>query len=177
MITVHAKNISFYLRPWQESDLASLVKYAGNVNIFNNMTDSFPHPYTQEAGKQFITRATQNKPENILAIVVNGEACGSIGFFPETDVDRLNAEFGYWLGEPFWGKGIATAAVQAVTRYAFENFPLTRLFARPFEHNIASQKVLENAGFILEARIPKCLIKNGVIMDELIYAIRKEDAA
>lgn len=174
MIPVQTKNTSFILRPWQEDDLASLVKYAGNVNIYNNMTDGFPHPYTEEAGKAFIARATQHKPENILAIVVNNEACGSIGVFPKTDIDRLNAEFGYWLGEPFWGKGIVTAAVKAMTGYAFGNFPVTRLFARPFEHNIASQKVLENAGFILEARIPRCLIKNGIVMDELIYAIRKD---
>lgn len=173
MINIDNGNISFTLRPWQESDIPALVKNANNKKIFDNMTDSFPHPYTLESAQLYIQRVTTNIPPNILAIVINNEASGSIGFFPKADIDRLNAEFGYWLAEPFWGKGIITEAVKAMTVYAFKTQPLERLFARPFEHNIASQKVLEKAGFILEARIPNALIKNGVVMDELIYAIRR----
>jgi ribosomal-protein-alanine N-acetyltransferase len=91
---------------------------------------------------------------------------------PLEDVFRLNCELGYWIAEPFWGKGIATEAVKQMARYARENFHFKRLFARPYGRNIASQKVLEKAGFTLEAHIEQNIIKNDQLEDELIYALR-----
>lgn len=173
MITVNSGKIPFILRPWQESDIPALVQNANNKKIADNMTDSFPHPYGPENGKMFIDRVSAGSPANVMAIVIDNEACGSIGAFPQGDINRLNAEFGYWLAEKYWGNGIITEAVKAMVPYVFKNFPIERIFARPFEHNIASQKLLEKTGFTLEARIPKSLIKNGVVMDELIYAIRR----
>lgn len=166
--------MQFTLRPFTINDLDSLVKYANNPKIANNLTDKFPYPYTKENGKMFIEMATKNDPVNIFAIDINGEACGGIGIHPQDDVHRKNAELGYWLGETFWGNGIITKAIAQIVEYGFKKFDFTRIFARPYGTNAASQKVLEKAGFVLEGRFEKTLFKNGEFKDELIYAIRKK---
>lgn len=166
--------IDFTLRPWLPGDLHALVKYANNPNIARNMSDGFPHPYTEEHGRTFIDMATRDQPVHIFAIVVHGEASGGIGIHPQSDIQRKNAELGYWLAEPYWGQGIMPRAVRQMVDFAFETYDITRVFARPFGHNIASQKVLEKAGFVLEARIEKTLFKNGEFLDELIYAVRRD---
>ena len=151
----------FTLRSFTINDLDSLVKYANNPKIANNLTDKFPHPYTEENGKMFIEFATKNSPTNIFAIDINGEICGGIGIHPQEDVYRKNAELGYWLAEPFWGNGIITKAIVQMVDYGFKNFDITRIFARPYGTNEASQRVLEKAGFILEGKFEKTLFKNG----------------
>lgn len=162
------------LRPWTISDLPSLLKYANNPNIAANLTNGFPHPYTKADGLKFIAFANQDAPVHIFAIEVDGEAVGGIGIHPQHDIHEKNAELGYWLAEPYWGRGIISEAIPLVISFAFETFPITRIFARPFGRNIASQKVLEKNGFILEARLNRTIFKNGQFEDELIYGFRKE---
>jgi [ribosomal protein S5]-alanine N-acetyltransferase len=135
--------MNFKLRPWQISDLNSLVKYANNFNISKNLTNKFPHPYTEEDGKQFIEFATPENPVHIFAIEINGEAAGGIGIHPQADIFCKNAELGYWLAEPFWGHKVLSRAIEEAVKYGFETFNIDRIFARPFGTNIASQKVLE----------------------------------
>lgn len=166
--------MNFKLRPWTLEDLPSLVKYANNTKIARNLTDAFPHPYTEASGKDFITRAMAGSPTNIFAIDVDGEAVGGIGLHPQTDIHCKNAEMGYWLAEPFWGRGIMSNAVAQMVEYVFENFDFTRIFARPFGTNLASHLVLGKAGFTLEGRFDKVLYKNGEYLDELIYAVRRK---
>ncbi|MCW3103156.1 MAG: family N-acetyltransferase [Bacteroidetes bacterium] len=166
--------MNFSLRPWTISDLDSLVKHANNPNIARNLTDKFPYPYTAENGKAFISFAMQGDPVNIMAIDINGEAVGGIGIHPQSDIQRKNAELGYWLAEPFWGKGIITRAIRQMTDYGFANFDITRIYARPFETNTASKKALEKNSFVIEGRFEKTLYKNGEFLDELIYAIRRK---
>lgn len=168
------KQICFKLRPWQLSDLESLVQSANNSNIARNLTDAFPSPYTREDGEKYLKMVCDENPTNVFAIEVNGEAVGSISVLPQTDIHQLNAEMGYFLAESLWGKGIMPEAVKQVVKYVFETFDITRIYARPFGRNLASQRVLEKAGFQLEARFEKVLIKNGQLEDELVYAIRKE---
>jgi ribosomal-protein-alanine N-acetyltransferase len=165
-------NEEISLRPWKEEDRKALIAYANNKKIFNNLTDAFPHPFTDAAATKFLAWANKNRPPLILAITTADEVVGSIGLHPLEDVFRLNCELGYWIAEPFWGKGIATEAVKQMARYAQENFHFKRLFARPYGRNIASQKVLEKAGFTLEAHIEQNIIKNHQLEDELIYALR-----
>ncbi|MFN0201283.1 MAG: GNAT family N-acetyltransferase [Bacteroidia bacterium] len=166
--------MNIQLRAWHLNDLENLVKYANNPNIAQFMTDGFLHPYTEEKGRAFIEMASQGEPTRIFAIEVEGKAVGSIGIYPQGDIQRKNAELGYWLAQEFWGKGIATQAVKQITEIAFQILPIYRLFARPFGTNIGSQRVLEKAGFVFEARIEKGFFKNGELIDELIYAIRRE---
>ena len=79
-------------------------------------------------------------------------------------------EFGYWLAEPFWGRGIVTEALRAMTTYAIEHHGLTRIYAVPFAWNAASCRVLEKAGYVLEARLCHSAIKNGELTDQMQYA-------
>jgi len=163
----------FTLRPFTQNDIPSLVKYANNIKIAQFMTNQFPNPYTEEKGRAFIMFANSNSPVHIMAIEINGEAAGGIGLHPQTDIHAKNAELGYWLGEPFWGNGIITRAIPQMIEYGFSNFEINRIFARPFGSNLASQRVLEKNGFVLEARYHQTLYKNGKFEDELVYAVRK----
>jgi RimJ/RimL family protein N-acetyltransferase len=162
-----------HLRPWQLGDLDNLVRFANNKKIFDNLRDAFPYPYTEQDGRRFIEMNASEQPTRVFAIEVDGMAVGSIGIFPQTDIHRKNAEIGYWLGEPFWGKGIVTEAVRQIIEYGFNTFDITRIYAIPFPTNIGSQRVLVKAGLHFEARLEKALYKNGQYMDELIYSIRK----
>ncbi|MBN8696157.1 MAG: GNAT family N-acetyltransferase [Bacteroidetes bacterium] len=163
----------FQLRPFRIADTNPLVKHANNPKIAANLTDKFPHPYTQEHALHFIQNAMKHSPSNVLAITIDDEVVGGIGIHPQDDIQRKNAELGYWLAEQHWGKGIVSAAIPLMVEYGFKNFDIDRIFARPFGTNIASQKVLEKSGFKLEARFEKTLLKNGFLLDELVYAIRR----
>jgi RimJ/RimL family protein N-acetyltransferase len=165
----------FKLRPWAKEDLNNLVKHANNWNIAKNLTDKFPFPYTESNGQAFIEFATKDDPIHIFAIDIEGQAVGGIGIHPQEDIYRKNAELGYWLAEPFWGQDIISRAIKQILKFAFETYDIDRIFARPFGTNIPSQRVLEKNEFILEGRYEKTLIKGGILMDELIYAIRREN--
>jgi RimJ/RimL family protein N-acetyltransferase len=158
------------VRSWQMGDIASLVAHANNRKIWLNLRDRFPHPYTAHHGRAFLRTTRKMTPETFFAIAVDGDAVGGIGFMLQHDVDRMSAEVGYWLGEPFWGRGIMTEALIAVTHYAIEQYGLTRLFAVPFAGNTASCRVLEKAGYVLEARLRRSAIKDGNIVDQFQYA-------
>jgi len=165
--------MDFKLRPFELNDLESLVRHANNFNVAKFLTDAFPHPYTAENGRAFIEFANKDTPVHIFAIVINDEVAGGIGIHPQSDIHRKNVELGYWLAEPFWGRGVITKAIGEMVDFAFKNYDINRVFARPFGTNKASQRVLEKAGFNLEASIEKSLFKNGEFLDELIYAIRR----
>jgi RimJ/RimL family protein N-acetyltransferase len=163
--------MEFRLRPWKLDDLDRLVALANNPRIAGFMTNVFPHPYTAEDGRIFLQRVLQDDPSKILAVEVDGEIVGSVGIFPLTDIFCKNAEIGYWIGEPYWGRGIAVKAVQEICIYGTMTWNLHRLFARPFGSNLRSKRVLEKAGFDLEAHLKESIYKNGVYEDELIYSI------
>jgi RimJ/RimL family protein N-acetyltransferase len=167
--------MEFVLKPWTQDDLKCLVKYANNPNIARFMKDAFPNPYTEQDGLAFINKFSHDVPVRVFAIHVKGEAAGGIGIHPQGDIMQLNAELGYWLAEPYWGNGIISRAIDEIVPYGFKNFKINRIYARPFSSNKASQRVLEKCGFRLEATIQASFLKNGEVLDELIYAIRRSD--
>ena len=158
------------IRNWRDSDAPAIARYANNYKIWLGLRDLFPHPYTLNDAISFIRMTRKTDPPTMLAIVRGKEAIGSIGLRPGSDVERVSAEIGYWIAEPFWGQGIATDALTAVTKYAIEKYNLTRVFAVPYANNPASFRVLEKAGFTLEGRMKRSVLKNGVILDQLLYA-------
>jgi ribosomal-protein-alanine N-acetyltransferase len=159
------------LRAWKPGDEPSLVRHANSRSVWRNLRDAFPHPYTLADAKRWIETANPTEPITNFAIVVDRAAVGAIGLVLKEDVFRRSAEIGYWLGEEFWGRGIVTEAVIAVTDYAFATFDLCRVFAGVFEWNPASMRVLEKAGYEFECRMKKSVTKDGKTIDELIYAI------
>ena len=130
------------LRPWQPGDEAALPRHANRREIWLNLRDTFPHPYTAENAATWVKSASAQNPPTNFAIGVN-EAVGGMGLKQGGDVERVSAEIGYWLSADYWNRGIMTAAVRALTDYGFEQCSLTRVFAVPYAHNIASQRVLE----------------------------------
>jgi ribosomal-protein-alanine N-acetyltransferase len=162
------------LRAWKQGDELSLVRHANSRRIWRNLRDAFPHPYTLADAKGWIETANPTEPITNFAIVVDDAAVGAIGLVLKEDVFRRSAEIGYWLGEEFWGRGIVTEAVRAVTDYAFTTFDLCRVYAGVFEWNPASMRLLEKAGYEFECRMRKSVTKDGETIDELIYAIVRE---
>jgi RimJ/RimL family protein N-acetyltransferase len=156
------------LRNWGETDIPALVKYADNRKIWLNVRDIFPFPYTQNDAETWIN--TMQDPLTNFAIASQTEAIGGVGFNLQEDIYRRSAEIGYWIGEPYWNRGIATLAVGEAAKYAFANFDLARLYATVFEWNPASTRVLEKNGFKLEGRLEKSVIKDGKTIDSLLYA-------
>ena len=157
------------IRQWTENDLQSLVFHANNINIWNNLRNYFPHPYTEEDGKNWLEKTIGAAPVVNLAIDLDGEAVGGIGLILNSDVYIMSAEIGYWIGESCWGKGIATEAVRQMTEYTFYYFDIIRLYAEVFETNKASMRVLEKNGFYLEGVRRKAVLKNNVLMDDYIW--------
>ena len=166
------------VRDWRPGDAASLAQHANDRRIWLNMRDAFPHPYTSADATAFLARAVAMRPVTWFAVTVNDMAVGGIGYTPHEDVERVSAEIGYWLGTAFWGRGIMTAALNAVTAHAFRAHPdLRRLYAVPYVTSAASARILEKAGYRLEGRLRQSVVKNGQILDQFMYSILRDDAS
>ena len=148
-----------------------LAQLANNRNIVAQVRDNFPHPYSISDAHYWIDLCTGKQAGGNFhrAILCNGEFVGGIGVLRMEDIHRNNAEIGYWLGEPYWGRQIMTEAVKQMTSWIFENTSITRLFAGVFETNFASMRVLEKAGYELEAIHRKAIIKNDKVLDEHLF--------
>jgi [ribosomal protein S5]-alanine N-acetyltransferase len=159
------------LRPWKFSDTNALVRHANNPKVSANLRNRFPYPYTPAHAQAWLARCAgvTDRPHD-FAIEFEAEAIGGIGLEFLSDVHRMTAEIGYWLGESMWGRGFATTAVKAVTSYAFAAFELYRLQAMVFEWNLASARVLEKAGYSFEGRFRNYVVKDDRVGDALIYA-------
>jgi ribosomal-protein-alanine N-acetyltransferase len=163
------------LRSWRLGDRASLIRHANNRRVWRNLLDIFPHPYTESDADAWLGYATsEERAPWVFAIEVDGEAGGGISLERGSGVERHSAELGYWLGEPFWGRGIATAAARAITTRAFEETDLYRLYASVFAWNPASMRVLEKAGYHREAILARSAVKDGVLIDRVMYAMTRD---
>ncbi len=158
------------LRPWRREDRFILTELANNINIWNNLRDRLPYPYRLHHADIFMKYCARHSPPQVLAIEADGLVVGCIGLQMQDDVSRISAELGYWIGEPYWGKGIAGESIKLMMGYAFETFPvISRIYARVFEYNKPSMKVLEKNGFHLESIQKQSAIKNNVVVDEYVW--------
>lgn len=166
------------IRPHRDGDLSALVRHANNAKVAANMRDRFPHPYTADAGQAWLDTVAELRPMLAFALAerVSDELIGGIGMFRLADVHRIDAELGYWIGEQHWGKGIATEAVRTLCRWAYDELDwLERIHASVYSWNPASARVLEKAGFTFEGRLRRSVLKNGELLDQLIYALLRDD--
>ena len=161
------------IRPWAEADAASLHRHANDREVSIQLRDRFPYPYGMEQARSFLGWIGKQPAPTVWAIEVDGEAAGGIGLEMQTDVERVSAEIGYWLGKSVWGRGIATEALVAVTADAFKRFEITRIYAVPFADHAASVRVLEKAGYVREGYLRQSAIKDGTIRDQLLLAAYK----
>jgi RimJ/RimL family protein N-acetyltransferase len=165
----------YCVRSFEFSDEEALVKYANNPNVSKLLRDLFPSPYTKADAKLWLKYACKQKVETNFAIANREELIGAIGITIQEDVNRYSAEIGYWLAEPFWRKGIATEALKIFTEYVFKNFKINRLYAMVFDGNAASEKVLIKAGYQKEGTLKKAVYKEGIFLDQYIYAILNDN--
>lgn len=157
------------IRPVRYSDRESLAKLANNKKIWLNVRDMFPHPYTVADAEKFIDSVKQQDPQVTFAIEYDFKFVGAIGLVLQKDVYRFSAELGYWVGEPFWGKGIATQALSLLCKYAFDELKMEKLFAGVFNGNEGSKKVLLKCGFQQEGIARRAIFKNHTFMDEVKF--------
>lgn len=162
------------LRQFTPNDKQALIELANNWNIAKNLRDGFPHPYTEKDADKFILDSMEATPTTRFCIEKDGVYVGNVGLHPDSDIYRMNAEIGYFIGEPFWGQGIATQAIKMMVEYGFNELKLHRIQAGVFDYNTRSRRVLENAGFEYEGRAKEAVFKNGAFFDELKFGIVNE---
>ena len=162
------------LRQYRWEDRDDLIAQVNNRQIWRNMRDILPFPYTAADADAWLAKATTESPLLNCAITISDKVVGGIGLTLQSDVFRRTAEIGYWLGERSWGRGIGTAAVRAFTAYGFKNFDLQRIFAGVFAWNPASMRVLAKAGYWREGVMQHEVFKDGQIVDRVIYGITRE---
>ena len=164
------------IRPWRLEDKSALAAMLNNRNIWNNLRDRIPFPYTEQDAEAYITDMLAADPTKTFpfAITVGEELVGSIGVFRGDDVHYRTAELGYYIAEPWWDRGICTEAVKRTCRYVFEHSDIIRIFADPYDYNTASCRVLEKAGFQFEGTLRSNAVKNGKILDMKMYALVRE---
>jgi len=163
------------IRSWRSDDAGALARHANSRRVWANLRDRFPSPYTLDDADAWVRHCVRTVPATDFAIEVNGEAVGGIGLVLRTDVERVDAEVGYWLGEAYWGRGVMSEALQAFVPWALERFNLARMHAHVFAFNGASARVLEKAGFALEGRLRHSAFKDGTLIDQLLYARVRQD--
>lgn len=161
------------LKPWTVEEITSLTEYFNNINIWNNLRDYIPHPYTSADAEKFILGQEPVFPTQNFAIMNEGQLAGGIGIILQEDIYKMNVELGYWIAEPFWGAGIATIAVGLMTDYVFDTFAINRIVAEVFDYNKASMRVLEKNGFYLECVRRKGILKNDLLTDDFVWVKQK----
>lgn len=164
------------VRYWSADDADALAPLANDRSIWLGLRDGFPHPYDIEDARRFLQTTNAMEPPRNFAIEVDGEVAGSIGYKPNTDVERVGAEVGYWIAPRYWGRGVATRALRLLSRHLFAtNEELRRLYAIPFATNLASARVLEKAGYTWEGTLRQSAIKDGRVLDQRMYSILRDE--
>lgn len=163
------------IRKWRPEDAKNLSELLNNKKILDNLRDGLPFPYTESDALDYISAMLSADKNSVFAfaIEVDGEVAGSIGIFRQENIHSKTAETGYYLGEKYWNKGIATSAVIKACDFVFKNIDIIRIFAEPFSRNVASCRVLEKAGFVCEGTLRKNAVKNGIVEDMKMYALLK----
>ena len=164
------------IRHWKIEDAESIAEALNNKKILDNLRDGIPFPYTVQDAREFIAAMLNADKETTyaFAITVDDKAIGSIGVFRQANIHSRTAEMGYYLAEPYWGKGIGTSAIKQTCEYIFQNTDIIRIFAEPFINNIASCRILEKCGFRYEGTLRKNAVKNDIVIDMKMYSILKD---
>ncbi len=158
------------IKKYKPEDAPQLAFIANNKKIWNNLRNVIPYPYSLDDAKVFIRFVSTSREHLAFGVFQDDKLVGTISLELGKDIYTGTAELGYFIGEPFWGRGIATKAVELITHYGFEELNLRRIYAAVFAPNKASMRVLEKNGYQLEGILKKRIIKEGVVMDEFLFA-------
>lgn len=158
------------LRPWRRGDEEDLCRQANDPRVAAHLRDLFPSPYERQDAERWIAYLAAEEHPHALAITLDDRPIGGIGIDPLPDVFAIGGEIGYWLGVAHWGKGYATEAVGGMVDYGFEKLDLLRVQANVYAPNVASARVLEKNGFVLEGTLRRAVRKRGQVLDVKLYA-------
>jgi ribosomal-protein-alanine N-acetyltransferase len=162
------------LAKWEEEYYEAFFQYSKDKELYDNMSDDFPH--TEEECRAVVISFAEcnDKRACFRAILVDEKVCGCIAAFFESGMYCKNAEIAYWIGKEERGKGIMTKVITDFVNFLFSGFDIGRVYARPFQYNTASCKVLEKAGFRKEGVLQNSVYKEGNIYNAVMYAVIKE---
>jgi len=164
------------IRSWKMEDANDLALALNNKKVLDNLRDGLPYPYTASDAAEYINAMINADGDKTyaFAIISDNKVVGSIGAFRQENIHSRSAEVGYYIAEPYWGRGIGTSAVNQICDFIFSNTDIIRIFAGPFAHNVASCRILEKAGFSFEGTLRKNAVKNGAILDMNMYSLVKD---
>ena len=138
------------LRPWEESDAESLYEYAKNPEV--GPIAGWPVHTSVENSREIIRDVLSAEETYAVCLREDNKAIGSVGLMigehSNLDLPEEEGEIGYWIGVPFWGRGLIPEAVQELIRHGFEDLKLKRLWCGYFDGNIKSRRVQEKCGFV-----------------------------
>lgn len=169
----------YHLDTIRDDDEEALVEHLQDREISRN-TLTIPYPYSSEHARAFIEmQQDENRAREhpVVFVIRDGEGrlVGSIGLKLDDGVGAHRAEIGYWVATPCQGKGIATAGVRRLSRYAFEEVGLRRIVAHVYDWNEASMRVLERCGYRPEGKLRQHFLKGGKPLDVVVYGLLPED--
>lgn len=169
--------MSCQLRPWRMGDASALAAILNNQKILDNLRDGIPFPYTLDDAQSYIAGMLAADPHQTyaFAITVNDQVVGSIGAFRKDNIHSRTAEMGYYVAESHWRQGIASGAIAQICRHIFDTTDILRIFAEPFAYNIGSCAALEKCGFVREGVLRKNAVKNGRVLDMILYSLISEE--
>lgn len=167
-------NKAIKIRKLKFSDADDLYEHIHEREI-SKWTIRIPYPYSLKDAIKFIRKSQYEvrkmKGYNFgIALKETDSVIGGIGLHC-IDWKNSNAELGYWIGKKYWGKGLMTEAVRLILDFGFKELKLHKIYAHCFEENVASAKVLEKCGFILEGKAREERFRYDKWHNSLLYGI------
>jgi len=164
------------MRPLDTVDIPAVQRLAAAEEIARNTF--VPHPYPPDGAEEFVQHAREGWRKDeayVFAIMekASEEFAGCMGIHPEPAHHR--AVVGYWIGLPFWGRGLATAALRLIIQFGFETLQLNRIAAGHFPQNPASGRVMQKANMRYEGTLRGSLLHRDEYRDEIRYAILRAE--
>jgi [ribosomal protein S5]-alanine N-acetyltransferase len=158
------------LRPIGTNDAESLALHANDARVSAHLRDRFPFPYLVDDALAFIAMLETDESQFHCGIEIDGAIVGGVAVGFRTDVERCTGELGYWLGVRYWGRGIMPEVVRAVTDHVHRTHGIIRIFAKVYEGNDRSRRVLEKAGYAYEGCMRAAIMKQDRVLDAHLYA-------
>lgn len=167
------------LRAFTLADVPRLVALAGNYEVAKN-TLNIPHPYHEEDGQRWVQLTQENYQQQTgyafaIDLKATGELVGGIGLTLAPRFDR--AEAGYWLGQDYWGQGLASEALAALLRFGFEELKLHKIYATHIASNLASGRVMLKNGMVKEGELAQHTKRDGHYHDLWQYRLLRTEYA
>jgi [ribosomal protein S5]-alanine N-acetyltransferase len=166
----------YCIRDYDDGDIDGLCRLGSSEHVWRHLGDGFPHPYTRADAEAWLDKIATQDPVTHFAIAGPDGFCGGIGVLLHDDPCLAHdAEIGFWLGRPYWNRGLGTAAVRAFTAWARAAYRLHRLSARVFATNLASARVLRKCGYQHEGTLRLAARKEDRYLDVLLFGHLPQD--